>query len=480
MNTSAILYFGSRALAALGNLLAVATFTRIAGPEEYGKYVLIFAWSMIVYGFTAQWMRFAYFGTYKSGRINEYVASLARLHVAALGILAISFGAMALLGSFDRPFLISIFAVVFGMTIYESAFEVTRTLPNAIAAAMSMIIRACLIIGLGSALLWSEGTSTGLAFGIAIAHLLAAIPCLTALSGVRLSESSQEATATMLRYGWPLLLSFGVVAVGQSIDRLLLAHFAGTLTLGPYGVIADLLRQSFSVVGEGIILALGTAAKQYANEGDIEASNRELRKCYNSCLATAVFGAVFFVVFGDFLVNFLLGGKFVGPSHHLIPIFAIAFAFMTMRNFYFGQVIYFIRTSHLELIMSVLFVAASSLLSILLIPRYGAQGAAFSLMMAFVITCLAYVIAGRRQYYLPVDLAGTGTIALAATLFLAGVWLVDRLTGQPAVALFTKGTLFAIIAAIVARRLGILRTSSAGGTSRTVPATAATQKSIST
>ena len=69
LNTSGLLYLSARAISAAGNLLAVAIFSRLAGPAEYGHYVLIFAWSLIVYGFGAQWMRFAYFGVYQSGAL---------------------------------------------------------------------------------------------------------------------------------------------------------------------------------------------------------------------------------------------------------------------------------------------------------------------------------------------------------------------------------------------------------------------------
>src|SRR5271168_4247723 len=66
LNTSGLVYLCARTMSAAGNLLAVAIFSRLAGPAEYGHYVLIFAWSLIAYGFGAQWMRFAYFGVYQS------------------------------------------------------------------------------------------------------------------------------------------------------------------------------------------------------------------------------------------------------------------------------------------------------------------------------------------------------------------------------------------------------------------------------
>ncbi|HEY1980375.1 MAG TPA: polysaccharide biosynthesis protein, partial [Xanthobacteraceae bacterium] len=75
-------------MSAAGNLLAVAVFSRLAGPAEYGHYVLIFAWSLIAYGFGAQWMRFAYFGVYHPGRFGEYVGSLAGLLL--IGVTAVA------------------------------------------------------------------------------------------------------------------------------------------------------------------------------------------------------------------------------------------------------------------------------------------------------------------------------------------------------------------------------------------------------
>ena len=73
LNGSGLLYLTARVIAAAGNFIAVAIFSRMAGPAEYGHYVLIFAWALIVYGFGAQWMRFASFGVYHLDRVREYV-----------------------------------------------------------------------------------------------------------------------------------------------------------------------------------------------------------------------------------------------------------------------------------------------------------------------------------------------------------------------------------------------------------------------
>jgi O-antigen/teichoic acid export membrane protein len=472
LNLPVILYLGSRGVAAAGNLLAVAVFTRIAGPAEYGHYLLVFAWSMIVYGFATQWMRFAYFGVHEGLGDRQFIGSLISLAAFALTLLAAGFSIAALSGRFDPQFLGAVFALICGMTVFEAASEVARTLLNARAVALSMILRACLTVLLGSLCLWTTGEAEALALAIAVSHLVAAVPCLVAMSGLRLSYGTRASALRILRFGWPLLLSFGVTAVGQSIDRLLLAHYAGPAALGPYGVLADLLRQSFSVVGESIILAFVTVAKKQANEGDNDACTITLRTAFNACFAAAVFGAAFFFVFGEVVVRVLLGSQFVSPSQDLIPVFTIAFAFITMRNFYFAQVIYFTHASHLELVVSLLFVIVSSVLSIVLIPLHGAHGAALSLMTASIVSCVGFIVLGRLYYRLPIDASGLATITALAGVFVLGSHLAGEIGAGAAVALAIKSALFVVCSALAVYRFGLLR--SAAG-KETAPATKAAE-----
>lgn len=455
LNTSGLLYLSARALSAAGNLLAVAIFSRMAGPAEYGHYVLIFAWSLIVYGFGAQWMRFAYFGVYHPDRFGEYVASLARLLGVGLAVVAIVLAGLAALGLFEPSFIVAVFGLVCGITVYEAAFEVARTLLSVRGAALSMILRALLTVAFGSASLYLGGGARGLAIAIAIAHLIAAAPSLATFSSVRLRHSSRAAALHIVSYGWPLFLSFGVTAVGQSIDRLLLAHYLGLATLGPYGVVADVLRQSFTVLGEVIILSLVTVAKTQVNRGDGAAADKTLQKAFNACLAAATFGAAFFIVFGHVVLGAVLQPEFVAPTRELIPILAIAFAFTTMRNFYFAQVIYFTDASYLELVVSLLFLVASTALSLLLVPGYGPYGAATALMVASIVGCLAFLVLGRRRYRMPVDLTALGVIPSLALLFVFGAQTTAGLIPVPALALALDGALFALLCAFAIRHFDL-------------------------
>jgi O-antigen/teichoic acid export membrane protein len=457
-----ILYLGSRGISAAGNFAAVAIFTRIAGTAEYGHYILIYAWSMVVYGFSTQWTRFAYFGTFQSN-VDEYVGSLIQLLAAALVILAAGFVVTAAIGVFDPLFLLAIFALVATMTVYEAACEVARSLLHAQAAAGAVILRTFLTIALGSAVLLNGGGATELALVVAAVHAISAIPCFVVARHIDVFQGSRAASIRMLRYGWPLLLSFGVNAVGHSIDRLLLAYYAGPAAIGAYGVLSDVLRQSFTVFGDAIALSLIATAKVQANAGDVEASNQTLRKAFNACMAAGAFGVAFFVIFGDVVTQIVLGQQFVELSRELVPIFAVAFAFVTMRNFYFAQVIYFTHASHLELIVSTMFVVISSALSVLLIPHYGSQGAAISLMVGCVASCLAFALMGRVYYRMPIDLGGLFAIPGLAVAFVLGVWQIGPTFAPAGVLLFVEASIFVVIGVVLIHRLGLLQVAPVNG-----------------
>jgi O-antigen/teichoic acid export membrane protein len=281
------------------------------------------------------------------------------------------------------------------------------------------------------------------------------------LRGIDIFQGSREASVRMLAYGWPLLLSFGVNAVGNSIDRLLLAYYAGPPALGAYGVLSDVLRQSFTVFGDAIALSLIATAKMQSNAGDLEASNQTLRKAFNACLAAAAFGVAFFMVFGDLVTHVVLGQQFIALSRELVPIFAVAFAFVTLRNFYFAQVIYFTHASYLELIVSTMFVAISSGLSVLLIPLYGSQGAAISLMIGCIVSCLAFALVGRMFYRMPIDLGGLFAIPGLAALFVLGVWQIGPNFAHTGVLVFLEASVFLAIGVLLVHRLGLLQTAPA-------------------
>ncbi|HEY0236287.1 MAG TPA: oligosaccharide flippase family protein [Afipia sp.] len=432
---SLILYFGSRAASAAGNLISVVLFARLLGPAEYGAYILMFAWAIVVYGFATQWMKFSYFGIYRAAHEDAIITSYIRLvalSIATIGLVAI---AIAIVIPAQIDFVFALVALFVGMTIYEAALEISRTRLQVTTVALSMICRAVFVLAMGYAFLAVHHSAFALALGVAAGHLVAAIPTLAKLRDLPRISVSLESYKPIIRYGWPLIFSFGILAVGQTIDRFLIAKYVGNAVLGPYGVVADLMRQSFLVVGESIALALITVAKQHADEGRRDDSDATMRLTFRACLAAGSFGAAFFVVFGHGLTNLFLGADFAEPVAGIIPLFAVAFGFMLLRSFYFGQVIYFTNGTLFELLIAAVFVVSSALIAFMLVPLYGAVGGAVALLIAHAISCMMSALLGRRLHAFPIDAAALIGIPAAAAAAALLCWIASGLVSPAAVAI---------------------------------------------
>lgn len=448
---SVVLYFGSRAIAALGNLTSVAVFTHFIGPDEYGAYILVFAWAIIVYGCTTQWMKFAYFGVYRDAQAGPLIATYARLALGIVAVVGAAILATTALTSQGIAFTAALVALFAGMTIYEGATEISRTRFQVGTVALSMVLRAVFVLGLGSWTLSIWPSATALAFAVAGGHLLAAVPSLVMLRGFAAARPSRGQAQELFRYGWPLIFSFCVQSLSYSTDKLIIAYFAGTAVLGPYGVVADLMRQSFMVAGESIALALITLAKHHADEGRREISDATMRLAFRACVMAASFGAVFFMVFGEMLAGALLSESFVQPALEIIPWIAGAFFFMTIRLFYFSQVIFFIDATFLDPIVNGVFLVMSVVVALILVPQMGAVGGAIALAVAHAGACIVAALASRRYYALPVEKSALLGIPALAALALVGAW---ALSGQlEGAALWAGEAALFVAAALVAARL---------------------------
>ena len=342
-----------------------------------------------------------------------------------MAIVALVLIVLGLFGVFEPSFLVAVFALVCGITIYEAAFEVARTLLNARGAALSMILRAVLTVGVRQPSLYLGGGARGLAIAIAIAH----IDRRDALAGDFFQSPAVAFLARRLAAHRQLWLAAAIVfrrhrgrakhrpVVARPLSR---ARHARHLRRRRRHAAAELHR-----AGRSHHPVAGHSRQDAGQPRQCDAANRTLQKAFTACLTASTFGAAFFIVFGHVVLKAVLQPEFIAPTENLIPLLAIAFAFMTMRNFYFAQVIYFTNASYLELVVSLLFLVASAGLSLLLVPAYGPHGAALALMTASIIGCLAFMMVGRRRYKMPIDFIALGVLPSLALLIVFAARTLD-------------------------------------------------------
>lgn len=423
----AFLYVGSRIVAAALNFAAVAIFARLAGPAHYGEYLLTFAWAYIVYGFSVQWLRYAFFAAYESSMADQQIATFVKTGGGFL-LVALVFSALAgAFGLLTWPSIVAVMALVIGLTAFDMSVEIARTRLQAKAVGRATILRAVLSLLFGTTALLVYGTPVALAIGVAAAHLGATAPLLKDLIPRVSSPGSMSTAKGFLRYGWPLVFAFSASALGQSVDRLLLASYAGVGVVGPYGAVSDIVRQSMMVFAEAIAGAYISIAKDASANRDDARARSVLGKAFTAYATIALFGAAYILCFEEAALTTLLGPQFHAPAQSLMPLFVASSAVQMFRSFYFGQVIYFARISRPELIASLITVATVGVFALILIPGHGALGAAVAMLIGQIAACAYYVWEARRHYAMPIPLASLFSLAAYAgtgyMLAIAVAWL---------------------------------------------------------
>lgn len=430
-----LIYVGSRGVAAALNMASVALFTRLAPTEVYGSYLYLSSCALVLYGATCQWPKFSFFALYDETRASAQVGTVVRMLAGSLVLAGLAASLAALLGLITPHAAIAITLLAVGFTLFEGSTEIARTRLAAGSVAASVLTRAVLMLVLGGAVLKATGNPVDLAVAIAAANALGAIPALIVVGPLMRGKGSRAEAMRLLAYGWPLVLSFATAALAQSLDRLIIAQTVGPAGLGAYGAIADFLRQSFIVFGEALALSLISIAKRDARIGGMAAASPVLCDAARAMTAIAAFGAVFFLCFDELVVTILLGPGYRAEARSLAPVLVLASILMMFRSYYFGQVIYFTKTSRLEAGAAFATLVTVAAISLLLIPRLGAMGAALAFAGGQAAACLVLIVGARRAGTpMPLPLADMGGIvaaAVAAGLAVYGLGFVPGGT-QPA------------------------------------------------
>ena len=421
-----LIYFASRLSSAAANLAAVAIFTRLAASHVYGGSLLVFSWTYVVFGFSGQWLGATFFAVQQPTAVPAQVATLGRLALAALTASALVVAAVAATGGVGWPFAGVVVVAVSAQLVFVTVTEVERTLLEAGRVSVMYLLRAALILAFGSIALLSGGGALDLALAISVANLLAALPGLIRLAPALIGPTDRATLASFVRYGWPLVLAFGAMGLGQNIDRLVLAHVAGTGSLGPYGATSDFLKQGFGVVCEAITLAAVSVAKDAATRGDRETARRLLEDSFRALVVTVAFGTVFILTFSNDFINVIFGPDFRATAHDLMPWLIAANAALVIRAFYFGQAIYFGQSSTNELLGAGSMIAVTAGLAFALVPGFGIYGAALAATGGQISACVVYA-AGRPR--MPIPWASLGTILLAAAAAFALTLALRGATG---------------------------------------------------
>jgi O-antigen/teichoic acid export membrane protein len=237
---------------------------------------------------------------------------------------------------------------------------------------------------------------------------------LVRLTGIRFVP---RLARELIAYGWPLVASQVGSFVLHFSDRYYLRYYHALAIVGIYSLSYKFaLLIGMFVSGPFHAIWSSKALEIERREGpEAPPILRDILKQYNLAVVSAALGIA---LFATDAIHLMLGAEFHAADRP-VPLLAVAMAFFCFRHISQTGAVIRKRTGLIAITTSAAAVVALAL-NTLLIPRWGAEGAAAATAGAFAAEFLTMRLLSERAYAIGLSLRET----LAPLLIASGCWLL--------------------------------------------------------
>ncbi|MDO8411417.1 MAG: lipopolysaccharide biosynthesis protein [Phenylobacterium sp.] len=393
----------------LVGLATIVTFTRLLAPSQFGDYALGFSVMSLLHTAIFTWNEAAmarfWVAEADKGQGGAHAATVYRTWLALLVVLPLALAAALLIPMAPGLRLAVVCGVlaVLPRTFAKLAQERRRAAGEVAGAASIDIIQTLGAFGVGAILAYMGfgGAAPLIGFGVAAAICMAwTLPAELAHSRGGAFEAPRA--RSYLGYGLPVALSLILALVLSTTDRFLLAAFLDEAAVGVYHAGYSLANRTLDVLFIWLGAAGGPAliaALERGGPGELGAAAREQASLM---LLLCVPAAVGLALVAAPLSHLMVGSELAVGAAHVTPWIAASGLLAGLTTYYFHQA--FTLGQRTELLLGAMAVPAIAnlILNLLLIPRFGLDGALWATVASYGLGLAASMTLGARSLRLPV------------------------------------------------------------------------------
>ena len=438
----------------------VYVFTRLLGPEEYGRYALMLSAMALIHTLSltpaeAAAYRFAGEADAKDQKPDHFRTTLS-LTFRSLVLTAGLIGALALaLGRLPEYLSILPWIALLAPinTVTQMALESHRASQR---VGRYALIETTRLLGgflFGALIAWQTGFGAAAPFiGMVIAGVF------WALSETRwlLGEAKGGTTAARrrkayLKYGIPIAAALVLDLVLSAADRFLIALFLGEAAVGEYAA-------GYGVADKTVLLLCAWAAMAGAplimaayEDGGPDAAAKESGGLIRALLFLGIPATTGLALVATPLSEAMIGESLREGARHIIPWIAFAGLLNGLIIHYYSEAFQLAhRTSEQALLMLVP-AGTNIALNLVLIPQFELMGAVIATLGSYGLGIVLLASRGRRLIALPLPLKELVKISLSALAMWPVVMLIPNWGSW--LELFAKalvgGTVYLILALVL-------------------------------
>lgn len=428
-------YLLGRGGPAVFNLVAVAIYSRLLSPEQYGKFALVFAAVMLGNALFFLWLRMGllrFSVSYKECK-DVFLSTVAVSFLLTIAITGVLGTLLVLLWpDHDLSLLIALGVVFFWLHgWFELNLELLRSQLEPIRYGIVSAVKAALALGVGSLLVYAGFGPEGVLLGLIVASVL---PMLGLFKkewhGIKLKNYDRNTLRQLLNYGLPLTGTFALSFFTNSSDRFLLGWLLDTKAAGLYSVASDFAKQSILVMMMTVNLAAFPLAVRAYEHKSPEQARMQMLENGTLLLAISLPVSTAMVILSSNISSVLFGQAFAKISSELIPWIALGSFFSGVRMYYFDQCFHLGKATSRQVLVALGGAIVSVGMNIILIPHFGTIGSAYANVIAFATALLLSWVLGKKIFPLPLLGRGRLKLVIATAGMAVALWPVRLWSGS--------------------------------------------------
>jgi len=459
------LYALGRGLPGLVNFVALAVYTRLLAPEQFGEYTLVVTAVGTADAFLLQWLRLALLRFLPRADVDPRttLATIARMLLVIVAAACLVAGVAATLFVTDpttRQLVylgIALFLVqgVFELTIERERSQLSPARYGAYAAGKAVL---SLAFGAGLALLgWGAASLlVGLVAAMLLTLVVLGAPGLwaRALTG----PFERRLVRNVLAYGLPLATTATLGFVVSTSDRFMLAGFLDSGVAGVYAVGYDLANYGIGMLLSIVNLAAYPLVVAALERDGPAAARQELSRTVSLLLMFGLPAAAGMAVLAPNIAAVLVGQEFEAATKAVLPWIAGAALIAGVKSYYLDLAFQLGRDTLKQLWIMLVSMALNVSLNLWWIPTLGLMGALYSTVVAYVVAAALAWWFGRSSFALPpLPRQPVGAIVAATTVMTVALAFTRDWSGAAPLAAQVLGGGLVYLAALLLLDRRLLR-----------------------
>ncbi|WP_409252047.1 lipopolysaccharide biosynthesis protein [Bacillus sp. SCS-153A] len=447
-------YFLSKGVPGIINFIAIALYTRILSPDEYGEYALVIAAVTFVNTTLFHWLRLGllrYNPKYEGEQKAMFISSLSAAFVS-MSMLTIMLGTGIFLAYPPFHSMALLWFLGIALLTMQSIFDLfTEYLRSELSAKLFGIVTALKVVlsllfafilikffGFGG-----EGIVLGLIIGIFIS-IIFFIPKYMHLVDVKLIN--KEMMKEVVIYSLPFIAALSMEAIILNTDRYLIGWLMDKKAVGIYAVSYDLAKQILFLLMMIINLAAYPLVVKALETGGIKECQKQLNENTTMLLMVALPATTGMILLSVPFTDLFLGDEFQGKAASIFSLIALAILIQGFKMYYFDLAFQLGKNTKLQIWPVLAAAVLNIILNIILIPEYGISGSAYATIISYILSVILSALIGKRIFPLTFPFKEVGKVAAATTLMGLLIWpalSIDGLFGF-AVQIITGMAVYAI------------------------------------